>query len=325
MEFNMFTLYKFILVCGACVILTACAGGSTELPTSKYSSVKGGYFYLTHEGSTLYSQISGYAHLVVTDTHSSIEIGVSGLTNDVVYNSHVHTGTCATGGGGYYKQDASGAQDSHNGLWPTLKVNSRGVGSGRAEHDFIVSADAKSVVIHQPGTNSRIACADLNTSQVKSGKFVVSSLGLALYDKFSGQAFLAVNESGNSIAELNVNGLTPEETYGFGVYTQPCSINLGGERYLQDMAGPDIKENGMWSWVDVDLFAYGIGWVRNPFKVRLNEAASVVLLQAGTDEKIACANLTEKHLIFAAGILMPLKMVLHCMDQLKDMQILAFH
>ena len=81
----------------------------------------------------------------------------------VSYSSHVHNLPCSVdNGGGHYKLDPSesGVIES-NEMWLNFSTffSSRTV---RKTFRITARADAQSVVLHDPDTGSRVACADLD-------------------------------------------------------------------------------------------------------------------------------------------------------------------
>jgi hypothetical protein len=131
--------------------------------TDNWLAFRSGSFKTTETGTALYGSITGRAHLKISsDGESQVKLYVSGLKPSQSYGSHVHNGACESGGGGHYLDDTAGKDEAANGLFPLFKTNSDGVGRGDAKNKFIVRPDARSVVIHEPGTGERIACADLN-------------------------------------------------------------------------------------------------------------------------------------------------------------------
>ena len=125
---------------------------------------RSGEFMATAAGKALYGDaaIKGHALLTITpDGTSSVKLTVSGLKSDVQYPSHVHVGSCESGGGAHYLHTMTGQDVADNGLWPVFVTNTASVGMGSANNSFVVRNDARSVVIHEPVSNTRIACADL--------------------------------------------------------------------------------------------------------------------------------------------------------------------
>lgn len=155
------------------VVLAAALGmtGSASAGDKPGSSFHG-VFAETSKGATQGHDIHGSAKMTIGSSGTVVKVNVSGLDRDKVYGSHLHNGTCPSGGGGHY-QDVEGPVDvPPNELWLStngtgLVPNAGGVahGAGSATWPARVSSEslsnARSVVVHEPGTGARIACADL--------------------------------------------------------------------------------------------------------------------------------------------------------------------
>jgi len=135
------------------------------------SSSLHGVFVETSTGSAAGYDIHGSVKMTIGPAGTVVKVNVSGLDPDTVYGSHLHNGTCASGGGGHYQEVEGGAMVPPNELWLSsggagLVPNRGGVahGAGSATWAARVSSElsnARSVVVHEPGSGARIACADL--------------------------------------------------------------------------------------------------------------------------------------------------------------------
>lgn len=129
-----------------------------------------GVFTETAAGAGLGYDLHGSAKMTIGPDGTNVKITVAGLDPAKAYGSHLHNGTCASGGGGHYQDSEGGAVTPPNELWlttsgSTLAPNSGGVahGAGSATWQARTGGDqtlARSVVVHEPG-GARIACADL--------------------------------------------------------------------------------------------------------------------------------------------------------------------
>lgn len=125
----------------------------------------------TSAGAALGYDIAGSAKMTIGLAGTVVKASVSGLDPDKVYGSHLHNGTCASGGGGHYQDIEGGAAVPPNELWlsssgSVLVPNRGGVAHGAGSATWMArvssaSTNARSVVVHEPGTGERIACADL--------------------------------------------------------------------------------------------------------------------------------------------------------------------
>ncbi len=134
-----------------------------------------GTFRETAVGAGLGYNISGSAKLTIGASTSTAKVNVAGLDVAKIYGSHLHNGTCASGGGLHYRDDVSGSPFPPNELWLSstanpkggLVPNNGGVAHGdgsspwAARTDSLTLTNARSIVVHAPG-GARIACADLS-------------------------------------------------------------------------------------------------------------------------------------------------------------------
>lgn len=135
-----------------------------------------GTFRETADGARLGYNISGSAKLTISSDTSTAKVNVAGLDESKTYGSHLHNGTCASGGGGHYQNVVSTtAVVPPNELWLSstanpkggLVPNNGGVAHGdgsspwAARTDSLTLTNARSIVVHAPG-GARIACADLS-------------------------------------------------------------------------------------------------------------------------------------------------------------------
>lgn len=129
-----------------------------------------GTFNKTMAGHDLGYDIHGSAKMTVGSADTAVKVNISGLDPAKAYGSHLHNGSCASGGGGHYQNIVPGGTIPPNELWltnvgTTLVPNNGGVahGSGSATWAARTSSQATnalSVVVHEPG-GARIACSDL--------------------------------------------------------------------------------------------------------------------------------------------------------------------
>lgn len=153
------------------------AAASTLVPAASpadaaQTSVVHGRFQQTATGDDLRYDLDGHAVMMTGRRGTHVGIVARGLDPSKTYSSHLHDGTCVSGGGGHYQDVEGGATTPPNELWITngaagLVPHRSGivVGGGSATwtarlHSTTAS-NALSVVIHEPG-GARIACADLD-------------------------------------------------------------------------------------------------------------------------------------------------------------------
>lgn len=157
------------IVFGSIISMASIAGGAAA-SAGNQSSLHG-VFTETAVGAGLDYDIHGSAKMTSRNGTTAVKVNVSGLDSAKSYGSHLHDGTCASGGGGHYQNVPGGAVTPPNELWLAtngsgLTPNNGGVahGSGSAPWtarlDSTTATNARSVIVHEPG-GARIACADL--------------------------------------------------------------------------------------------------------------------------------------------------------------------
>lgn len=154
----------------AAVLTTAVAivgGASASAEDGSFHGV----FSETAAGAAAGYDVHGSVKMTIGSGGTSVTVNIAGLDPAKVYGSHLHNGTCASGGGGHYQDEEGGAVVPPNELWLStngagLVPNAGGVahGAGSATWAARVSSavtNARSVIVHEPGSGARIACADL--------------------------------------------------------------------------------------------------------------------------------------------------------------------
>jgi len=139
----------------------ACATLTGSWPTRLVTT---GRFTVTADGHDLgYRRLRGTATMVRDSRgRTTVTVSVKGLDRNETYPAHVHALPCSLGGGGHYKIDPSEpAVIEANEIWPIVESNRRGRGRGYARVQHMARPEAQTVVIHDPTTGARIACADL--------------------------------------------------------------------------------------------------------------------------------------------------------------------
>lgn len=161
-----------ILTAGTLAGALICGAGSAASAGGRVSFH--GVFSETALGATppLHYDIHGSAKMTTGTAGTTVKINVSGLDPTKTYGSHLHNGSCASGGGGHYQDVEDGSTFPPNELWLTtggggLAPNRGGVAHGagsatwQARTSSTTQTNALSVVVHELG-GARIACADLS-------------------------------------------------------------------------------------------------------------------------------------------------------------------
>ena len=162
---------KHITLIGTAFVAAAFFGMAGPVSAGPGESFHG-TFNETEAGHDLRYYIHGSAKMTVGSDNTAVKVNISGLDASKTYGSHLHNGSCASGGGGHYQNVVSSDESDKvppNELWLTtsknvLVPNKGGVahGSGSATWAARTSSsetNALSVVVH--GGSARIACADL--------------------------------------------------------------------------------------------------------------------------------------------------------------------
>jgi hypothetical protein len=128
----------------------------------KLLTFRSGSFKPTDTGVALYGTIAGRAILETSqEGTTTVTITMAGLRPNATYSNHVHNGLCANAGGNHYLHDIHGADNAVNGMFPVFTTDATGYVRYELTADKVVRPDARSIVIHEPGSGAKIACADL--------------------------------------------------------------------------------------------------------------------------------------------------------------------
>lgn len=100
------------------------------------------------------------------DGMTRVHVVASGLKAGVAYPAHVHNLPCSLlSGGGHYLRDKAAAATEQNEVWLPLPADAGGDVDARVAVEHIASADARSIVIHDPDSapvSARLACINLD-------------------------------------------------------------------------------------------------------------------------------------------------------------------
>jgi hypothetical protein len=125
-------------------------GTASELPGATTKGVAG----LTGSGTMTRS---------MTTTEATVTVG--SLLASTAYTIHVHNHTCAFTnpgpGGGHYMVDTAGASDATNEFWLNLTTDGTGAGTQTVSKTHLARPEAGSIVVHDAGDGTRLACIDL--------------------------------------------------------------------------------------------------------------------------------------------------------------------
>lgn len=159
---------RIALACAVAAVATGTAGATAGAagPATFH-----GVFAETTAGHNAGYDIHGSAKMTIGALGTRVTVNIAGLDPAKTYGSHLHNGACAAGGGGHYQDVENGAVVPPNELWLStngagLAPNDGGVahGAGTATWQARVTGsatNARSVIVHEPVSGARIACADL--------------------------------------------------------------------------------------------------------------------------------------------------------------------
>lgn len=130
-----------------------------------------------HEPGEPAVDVRGTATVIRTDTGTIVEVTVRGLEPGVVYDAHLHEGTCADPTSPHYKNDPAGPSEPPNELWPSSDANNPtagltadedGIARGFGVAEWVARPTARAIWIHEPPADpndphahARIGCANL--------------------------------------------------------------------------------------------------------------------------------------------------------------------
>jgi hypothetical protein len=159
----------------AAVAALATVGATVPAGAAAPHTIRTGTFRETVAGHDLGYNIAGAAKMTVGATATTVTVNVSGLDPAKDYGSHLHNQPCSAGGGGHYQNIEGGTAAPPNELWLSSSANASGPlepnaggkarGTGTAPWVARLTSttltNARSVVVHEPTSGVRIACADL--------------------------------------------------------------------------------------------------------------------------------------------------------------------
>jgi hypothetical protein len=234
------------------------------------------------------------------DGTATLSLGASGLTPAVEHTAHVHTWPCAYEGGGHYYHDPAYPEEGEtNEVWAKLTPDAEGNATTKYDVAYPMRGDALSVVVHDPATGEKLACADLAPEQVVGAKATGTFAPFAYYEPIdetiTGAAELVM--AGTSTVTVNLGGLSPADSYSAHVHVLPCEILDGGGHYKLDPSVVEaLPDNEIWPTITVgpDGSASYTSTVTG-HTIREDAAAVVIHRIVGAEvPKVACANLVRE-------------------------------
>ncbi len=240
--------------------------------------------------------VMGAVVMVVSEDGTQIQVELSGLDPDGEYSAHVHAMSCdITEANGHYKIDPSEADTvAENELWPEVVPDGDGAVSSELESDHVARGDALSVVVHRAG--GKVLCADLMRTTSWPDAITVGSA--EAFDiaaerdvgDLAAEATMVRSLSGETSAEIVVDGLAADSTYPIHVHNRPCDIANGGGHYvLDETVDGVVEENEIWLSLTTD----GDGAAEQSASVvhTARPEAQSIVIHDGDGERLACIDL----------------------------------
>lgn len=270
------------------------AADAGVVPPPASDTLASGEVSTTAEGEALNYALTGGAFMVRgADGRTSVRVELAGLNPSTAYGVHVHVQACRTGGGPHYKIDDSIADTVEaNELWPAVMSDAGGWGAGYITVEHTARPEARAIVIHDPGDNSRIGCIDLQDGGTVQTTGTLSAFAGDPDPGVSGTATLRRTTSGTSVQVELTGALTADATYGVHVHEQPCEQDKGGGHYKIDPTVTEAQEaNEIWPTVTANAAGTaGSGMAMTPHIARA-KARSVVVHNPADNSKLLCTDL----------------------------------
>jgi len=274
----------------------------TDMPpeptTPVLASVSGGSFHPVAP----YNNLAGRALMVrKLDGATTFSIAITGVPPTVEHTAHVHVAPCASQGGGHYKLDPTQTTPSEtNELWLRGTSNANGALIAEATFTHRARGEALSIVVHDPSTGSKMACADLladDPGTIDLADAVVAFPTNTAADKTVSGTVKAKRGGAATSFDTTLTGLDPAALgYAVHVYGEPCSVASGGDPYKMD---PLVASGTVTNEISIPVtgFTTGMsaGTIAVPHGIR-TDAQSIVIersITATTTARVACANLTR--------------------------------
>lgn len=254
-----------------------------------------GEIQTTADGSGLGYTLTGGAFMVRgADGRTSVHVEVGGLNPDTMYPVHVHDQACRTGGGDHYKIDPTVMDTQEaNELWPAITSNPDGWGAGYVTVEHTARPEAQSIVVHEPGDNTRIGCIDLQADR----QFV--STGVLEYFEgdpdpgYEGTVTMERTTMGTTVQVELTGTLTPDAVYPVHVHEQPCADDRAGGHYKIDPTVMDtVETNEIWPSATANPAGDGASGTANTDHIARAKARAIVVHDPDTNDKILCTDLT---------------------------------
>jgi hypothetical protein len=250
-----------------------------------------GRFANLPDGTALGYSISGGVNVFSFTDSTTFQVWATGLgTSATSFPTHVHNGTCASGGGTHYEIDPTQPAGQANEIWPTVNIKEDGEGTGYARVNTAIRPDARSVVIHDPATKKKIACADV-TIRGAMGQFADLPAGTMAQLDIDGFGMIRGLSSQNAIVVMAfARGLVANTAYPAHVHVDACANGAGGH-YQVDPTQPAGEANELWLSLMTDDEGMAFAKTVREGAVPRLDAKAIVIHDPVSHAKLACADL----------------------------------
>ena len=141
-------------------------GGSTTTLAPAYDAsgeLRMGTFQPLPDAPGAASDISGHVWTAENADGTRTTVEAMGLRPGSAYMGHLHAQPCARDAGGpHFAFDPDGPEAPPNEVHLMLTADQQGMGMATVENSRQVGAKAQSAVLHVPGGDARMVCADLS-------------------------------------------------------------------------------------------------------------------------------------------------------------------
>ncbi len=243
--------------------------------------------------------VTGTVTAARTDTSTTFNLTLAGLTAANTYEAHLHNQPCEVlAGGGHYMIDPTvpPPADAANEVWFTVPPNST-TATLPVTVPFGARTDAQSIVAHRVEDNAgvitkvKIACGNL-TRTTPIAPFETTGSAVALPASagmnLTGTALMTRKFNGVTEVAVVMTGLAPNTAYAAHVHNQPCSFEAGGGHYKFDPASTEPTNEMTFELAsNAEGTASDSTWVA---KVATAEAQSLIV-HGAESARLACFDL----------------------------------
>ncbi len=244
--------------------------------------------------------IGGQVEMRTDVDGTTLTMTVQGLDPAEQYTSHVHAYPCEVNdAGGHYKIDPT-IEDTLEGneLWPVITPDAQGAASVELQNEYAARADAQAVVIHRVAVDGapKVACANLSREYLESQTSGTAELLQAAldrgYDNLTATGSITRRLEKDTWAQIDVDGLEPEQQYPVHVHTYSCALDYDGGHYKIDPEVADTDEdNELWLTFTTDTGGGRISSIAVAGHLARPEAMSMVIHDYADGERLACIDL----------------------------------